>query len=81
MAEFLELLGDGSDDFRVAVPGRADRDAGAEVYITLAFHVPDFGTQRVVDVDLGDIALAAGDGVVLAGLPVAVGQSLEFVDF
>ena len=78
MAELIELLGDRRGNFRMAMAGRTNRDAGAEVDITLAFHVPELGTGGALDVNRCNITLATRHGIFLAGLPVLVGKPGDF---
>ena len=79
MTEPVELLGDRGGDFRVAMTCRAYGDTGAEVDITPAFYVPDFGTRCALDKHGCNIALATRYGIVLAGLPVFVRHVCGFV--
>ena len=81
VAEAVDLLGDRGGDLRVAMASRTHRDAGAEVDVTIAFDVPQFRALCARNINRGDVALAAGDGVVLACLPVLVGEPGKFGDF
>ena len=81
MTELLQLFSDCSHNFRMTVASGTNRDAGTEIDVSSAFHVPDLGAERTLDIYRGDIAFAACDGIVLARLSVLVGESCNFSDF
>ena len=81
MAEVLQLACDRGHNFRVAVPGAADRDTGAKIDIAFALDIPHFGTERALDKNRGKIALGTRDSVVLARLPFVVGQIVSIGNF
>ena len=73
MSETVELRSDGLHHFRMAMASVADGDAGAEIDITLALHVPDFRAFSARHEHGGNIAFAARHRRVLARLPIGVG--------
>jgi hypothetical protein len=75
MTELFELLLHRRGYFRVTMTGRTNRYAGAEIDISIAFDVPDLGTERAFGVNRCNVALAASHGGFFTCLPVLVGNS------
>ncbi len=72
VGEALELLAHGLHQARMAVAGVDHGDAGREVDVALAFHVPELGVLGVFRVAVGHDADAARCGGQAAGVPLGV---------
>ena len=48
MQEFLGLILNGLDDFRMAVTGGSDRNAGGEIEKTVSVHIPNLAAAPVI---------------------------------
>ncbi len=72
VGEALQLLLDGGDDFRMAMPGIEHRDAPGEVDVATAFDIPEFGALGAVGIKTGHHADAARRGRGPAGLQLFV---------
>jgi hypothetical protein len=62
VGEAVELALDSGDHLGMTVAGVHHGDAGGEVDVAAALHVPDMGVLGALDVDLGLHPHAAGDG-------------------